>query len=307
MTMKVGRRDFLTRTAIGGTAAALGAGAVSASSAEADSNNSVRGYDGDYTYMMPAHFGGRPGGGVATTYWDTDTASVFYETDSDQLKRLLPSGFTLDRGEIMVASMMNRGVEWMGGEPYNILAVNVPATYRGKRDTVSGWFSLVVWENNTKPILTGRENTGIPKIPGQIEDFRFMGDEMRMWAHDTGHTFLDMHLTGVKEASPSAKASLQDQYQMMQWMGWRYISAIGPEGGAALSEPTLYPQEFQLKSVMLGTGSIEWHVPPQWRMPTQHHIIAQLAALPILPSEKPAVVLKNAKNILRGDLARVLL
>lgn len=262
--------------------------------------------DPDKLYTMPAHFGGRPGGQTSTTYWDTDTASVFYETEAAALERFLPGGFSLLRPEVMLASMMNRGVEWMGGEPYNILAMNFPVTYAGNKDNLDGWFSLVVWENNTTPILTGRELTGIPKIPAEIEDFRFLGTEMRTWAHAHGHTFCDLHFTNIRDATKQEHDVLAAEYENMNWIGWRHIPSVGAQGGADISQPVLFPQEFYPKSIFLAEANLEWHVPPQWRNPTQHHIIAQIAALPVLRQTRPAVVLKNAKNVLRGDLARIL-
>lgn len=292
------RRLFLRNTLVGG----LSFTAVSRAGTESENKP----YDSNAFYSMPAHFGGVPGGMTSTTYWDTDTVSVFYETDEAALSKLLPPGFQLSRPEVMIAAMMNRGVEWMGGEPYNILAVNVPCTFRGKAETVAGWFSLVVWEDNATPIISGRENTGIPKIPSEIEDFRFHQNQMRTWAHSNGHTFCDLHLTDIRTASAEEEKSIEGDYKNMNWMGWRYIPKVGAVGGAALSQATLFPQEFYPSSVSIATGKVSWSIPPKWKLPTQHHIIAQIAALPVGKALSPAVVLRNAKNVLRGDLARVL-
>jgi len=48
---------------------------------------------------------------------------------------------------LTVAFVMNRGVEWMAGGSYNLVAVNVPVRFDGAIDHVEGPFSLVVWEN----------------------------------------------------------------------------------------------------------------------------------------------------------------
>jgi hypothetical protein len=238
-------------------------------------------------------------------YRDTMSASIWYASDGEALQHLLPQGYTLGSAQIMVSVVMNRGVEWMGGEPYNIVSVNVPATFSGKQDQVSGWYSLVVWENNAIPILPGREGTGIPKIYGEVEDFRFMGSEMRTWAHLAGHTFCNLHFTELAEATTEERAFIDSAFARMEWMAWRYIPRTGPSGGAELSQATLFPQEFISKRVRLGKATIEWSIPPLWQNPTQQHIIASLANLPVGEPMGPAVIME-AENILRADQARVL-
>ncbi|WP_425408696.1 acetoacetate decarboxylase family protein [Hyphococcus sp.] len=259
----------------------------------------------DHLYMMPAHFGGKPGGMTATTYHDTVSATIRYETDQDALEALIPEGFELRSAEIMVAAMMNRGVEWMAGEPYNIVAVNAPVRYRKASPNIDGWYSLVVWENKTTPILPGREQTGIPKIYSEIEEFRFLGDEMRTWAHYGGHSFCDLHFSNIREASADERRQVDDEFRTMNWMAWRHIPKPGEGGGASLSEATLFPQEFESSRVRLADASCVWSTPPFWKNPIQAHIIARLESLPIVSPVGPAIIM-NAKNILRGDLAKLL-
>ena len=129
---------------------------------------------------------------------------------------------------------------------------------------------------------------------------------MRTWAHFNGHTFCNIHLTDIRAASAEERKVIESDYKNMDWMGWRYIPKVGAVGGAALSQPVLFPQEFYPSSVSIARGDVTWSVPPSWKHPTQHHIISQIAALPVGKAVAPAVVLRNAKNVLRGDLARVL-
>ncbi|WP_299596555.1 acetoacetate decarboxylase family protein [uncultured Microbulbifer sp.] len=255
-------------------------------------------------FQMPAHFGGVEGGLAPLVYRDTITAATMYETDGEQLARLLPKNFSLLRNEIMVASMMNRGVDWMGGEPYNILAVNVPVRFEGERDNLEGWYNLVTWENNPIPILPGRESAGIPKIPGNIEDFRFDGSEMRSWAHLSGHTFCELHFTNIADADPQTEAAVKEEFTEMDWMGWRHIPSLGNQGGADLSHATLFPQEFECRSVRIARAEVQWFAPQPWKLPTQVHIISQLAALPVSGTGK--ALLLDARNVLRADLTKVL-
>ncbi|MDK1023530.1 MAG: hypothetical protein QGD92_04780 [Gammaproteobacteria bacterium] len=56
---------------------------------------------------------------------------------------------------------MNREIEWLAGHSYIIVSVNAPVIFNGKDDQLTGGHPLVLWENFTDPILTGRENEGI--------------------------------------------------------------------------------------------------------------------------------------------------
>ena len=228
----------------------------------------------DHSYLMPAHFGGLPGGMAAITYWDTTVAMTRYATDGDALATLLPPGFELESPEVMVASMMNHGTEWMGGEPYNIVAVNVPARFEGSTDSITGFYSLVVWENRATPILPGREQTGIPKIYGEVEDFRFFQDDtMRTWAHYGGHSFCDLEFASIREATDAERAEIVDEFSTMNWMAWRYIPRAGTSGGAELSHATLFPQEFDATRVRVASATVAWSVPPvvEEPHPAPHH------------------------------------
>ena len=259
----------------------------------------------DHQYMMPAHFGGMPGPRQAGVYHDTRALTAFYETDEAALQALLPPGFVVARPEVMVSVMENRGVEWMGGEPYDILAVNAAARFEGGEDRIEGWFSLVVWENKATPILPGREQTGIPKVFGEVEAIRFDGDrtEARTWSHYGGHTHCELHATGLRPATDEEAGLVRGGFGRMEWLGHRYIPA--PVQGATLSEATLFPQEFEIGEVMVGGCEVFWSPPPLHKNPTQAHIVAQLAALPDRGPARPAVWMQT-KCILRGDQARVL-
>lgn len=259
--------------------------------------------ESDKVYMMPAHFGGRVPDGQPAIYDETRAVTVFYESDAAALQSLLPSGFELDRPEIMVSMMENRGVRWMGGEPYNIVAVNVAA--RWKKDELPGWFSLVVWENKTAPILSGREQTGVPKIFGEVEMIREYPDaSARTWAHYGGHTFCEFCVENIVEADGEVAAMVQRDFGRMNWFGHRFIPKTNQCGGE-LSQAVLFPQEFEITRIRTGTPDLSWSPTPLHKNPTQAHIIATFASIPVQKYSRPAVLM-DAKAVLRGDQAKVL-
>jgi hypothetical protein len=120
-------------------------------------------------HMMPAHFGPRPQPPRASGWYRDVTAMVVsYVTDRDKLAAYLPSPFEVgEQAAVSVTYACNRQVDWLAGHGYNMIAVNASARFRGEEER-EGNYTLVIWENLTDPILTGRETQGIPKVYADI-------------------------------------------------------------------------------------------------------------------------------------------
>jgi hypothetical protein len=239
-------------------------------------------YHPEFQYTMPGHFGIGHTAKSSLLYLDVTTLSVGYLTDREKLEQYLPEPFAI-RGEpiLSVYYAMNREVEWLAGGGYNLLGVDVPVRFDGERDQVDGSFNLVLWENDTDPILAGRELLGIPKIYADIEDHTVLRGEWRTSASNRGQTIIDL---SIRDLEPVPDAVLREQRKAAEassWMGWRYVPRIG-EPGAALSEATCIPTGGSPREVWAGRGEVEWHRSTWERNPTQWHIMNALADLPIL-------------------------
>ncbi len=230
--------------------------------------------------MMPAHFGTRFSKG-GNFYRDVTRLSVTYLTDKKMLTRYLPECFEIV-GEplVMVYYANNREIDWLAGGYYNLLGVDVPCVYNGKEEHMEGKFCLVLWENLTDPILTGREWQGIPKIYAEIEDHIKTGNEWRTCAHYRGHKIVDIT---IKETRPMTHEEIEQRRKLpgKDWFGWKYIPKTG-EGDAELSYPTLYPQGDSTWEAYWGEGKVEWNHLTWEQNPTQFHIVNALADLPII-------------------------
>ena len=122
---------------------------------------------------MPVHFGPRTGpragpdgqGFECRDGPNVSSFAVHFLSNARQLEALLPEGFELD-GEPVVTVYANyqTDIEWLAGRGYNLLGVRFPATFNGQRDSVTGQLLTVLWENLADPIITGREELGVPKI-----------------------------------------------------------------------------------------------------------------------------------------------
>ena len=86
-------------------------------------------------------------------------------TNPQQLEQLLPPGFFLDKEPLItVTASYIKEIEWLAGRGYNTLGVSFPVEFSGNKDKARGNFLLVLWENLTDPILTGREELGFSKM-----------------------------------------------------------------------------------------------------------------------------------------------
>ena len=114
-------------------------------------------FDDTKCYRMPAHFGGYDYAAEGTRYHDAVTISFSYTTEKTLLEAYIPEAFELVRPEVGVAFTQCRKIDWLAGSSYNLVLVSAPVRYSGARDHVEAPYVLVIWENKTAPILTGRE------------------------------------------------------------------------------------------------------------------------------------------------------
>lgn len=258
-------------------------------------------FDDTKCYRMPAHFGGYDYVAEGTRYHDIATLSFSYTTEKAMLEAYIPEVFELARPEVGIAFTQCRKVDWMGGSSYNLVQVSAPVRFNGVRDQVEAQYVLVIWENRTAPILTGREETGFPKIYADIEDLHCFDGNYFTTVSFEGNTFLRLHFG---DAVPLAEQELAGMKAVpMDAIGWRYIPKIGGPG-ADLSQPVLFPQECEVARAWHGKGAVQWTELSWLQNPQQAHIIKALAGLPILEAG-PASMLEGAV-ILKSPMARVL-
>lgn len=256
----------------------------------------------DANYMMPAHFGGWQGQPQAATYHDVTSITVTYETDPGMLAAFIPEPFETTQPVLFIQYSMCRRVDWMAGGSYNLITVGVPAVYAHGRERIEGLYTLVIWENRTAPILTGREQTGMPKIFADIEDHHQVGDRLLTNASNEGWNFLRIDFRQVKQVCSNELDLLNKRIGTVNAFGWRYIPNIG-RPGAALSHATLFPQESVHKAAWQGEGQIRWEAlgPEQY----QYYPITQaLSQLPIKAYRD--CLMTQGSIVLRNDLARQL-
>jgi len=256
-------------------------------------------FDPESFYQMPFHFGPRARRGSAV-YNDVTTIAISYLTDRERLAKYLPAPFEVGPEALVTVSYaLNREIEWLAGGCYNIIGVNVSAVFKGKVDEIAGSYALVLWENLTDPILTGREIQGIPKIFADIPDHTIYDGVWRTGASYRGHKIVDLVIKDLQPLPDAEVKNIETMARSGNWMGWKYIPKTG-EPGAEVSHATLFPTEPTFKEAWIGAGEVTWHRLTWEQNPTQYHIANALEALPIL-EYRSAVVLKGSVNLMVPD------
>ncbi len=259
-------------------------------------------FDEDYSYTMPAHFGGVLGSKLQDLQYDDVTSlAVGYLTDEAQLAQYIPDAFEIVEPSLNIEYQKCLGVHWMGGGGYTLVAVMTPVRHISS-GTV-GAFALVVWENKTGPILGGREDTGIPKLYAEVPDYHLLGRHASAHLSHEGRAFLELEVDLDADMSTEELATRNAGGRVEQ-MGWRHIGNVG-RPGAAVSHATLYPVEATYLSGSTGSGAVTWTTMDPLQNPQQAYIIAALAGLPV--TEYKEAVFARLATHLRGDQARELI
>ena len=240
-------------------------------------------------YRMPTHFGPAPGprqlpdGVVRDPKHSPRRLSVAasFLTDAALLERHLPERFTL-AGEPVVTVEFHymTGIDWLAGRGYAMIDVSWPASFTGEKDKASGRFLAVIFENLADPIIIGRGEMGHPKLYAEIAEPRFWDGAQTCAAGWMGFRFLDLTVSGLRDAPPSPARPSSDGTLML-----KYVPRTGAWGESELHQVTLTPAEDPDKTIErqeVGIGAVRFHRAAWSDLPTLHHVVNALAELPIL-------------------------
>lgn len=243
-------------------------------------------------YRMPTHFGPSLGprqGVDGNRYTNTGSPkktvhSVSFLTAAEALDKLLPPRLELF-GEpvVTVTASYITNIEWLAGRGYNTLGVTCPVVFRGERADTSGSFLMVLWENLTDPIITGREELGYPKIYGELPEPRHLNGTVTCSAGWLGHQFMSMTVREQTKLDDNEMADLavnQPGLLLYKYMPrTQHWGEHDVEYFTFTPPPDLSPY---LKGAWTGEGSVSFQESTWEDLPTLFNIVNALASLPIL-------------------------
>lgn len=225
------------------------------------------------------------------------TISVKFKTSRTFLETLLPdSSFKfLDPGTVCEASFSATeldNMQWLGGKGYRHLGLYIHGVGYERKDgkgVVPGTHLAVLFESLTDPIVSGREELGMPKLFCDI-DIERQPNAARLTASWRGAKFFDMNLPDLTAADPSSEAGTiggnDNDYGILVW---RYIPAVGQPGKADAEYAVVVPHAEEevkgtVKTVLRSPAEkagfkaegLDWT-----RLPTLNHIAETLAKIPV--------------------------
>ncbi|WP_170182127.1 acetoacetate decarboxylase family protein [Phreatobacter stygius] len=259
-------------------------------------------------YRMPTHFGPAPGPRqlpeTVAAHQRPGTrrlsVSARFLTDAALLERHLPEGFTL-AGEPVVSVEFHHmtEIDWLAGRGYTMVHVGWPATFAGRRDQATGKFLAVVWENLADPIITGRDEIGHPKLYAEIQEPRSWDGAQLCAADWMGFRFLDLAVADLGDAALEPETTGSEGTLML-----KYVPRTGDWGEADLFQVTLSPiadPELRVERRQAGAGSVRFHQASWADLPTMHHVVNALAALPVIEPRGGSVTLARGGKAFRDQ------
>ena len=249
--------------------------------------------DPNSRYRMPTHFGPSPGprnvpANVSIDhkkYPLTTAVTVRFRTEAALLEAMLPPGFAL-AGDPIVSidfAYMDQ-IQWLAGRGYSICLLSWPTIFKGNRDTVTGRFAAVLFENFADPIITGRDELGHPKIYCEIPRPVVLDDQWTCRLSWDGYEFLRVNVSELGDKPPTTEFVQTDG-----WVQYKYIPGTPPEAGPDCAYATQSPdpldpdthENMTIDSRRWGTAEVAF-CESRWEdMPTVYHVANAFAALPV--------------------------
>ncbi|KAM5349873.1 hypothetical protein ACJ41O_006378 [Fusarium nematophilum] len=271
-----------------------------------NSTNRFRKWDWDRKphlyWRMPVSFGPFPGprqtfdGKPRTATHSTfTTASLKFKTSRTVLQNLFPSSSFRFKspGTVAYASFsqttLNK-MEWLGGSGYRHFGLYIHGVqYVRKNGTViDGTFLPLLFESLTDPIVSGREELGMPKLYCAIDIWR-RERSYRIQTGWQGAQFGCLSLEGLEEADPGSVKGTIGGEDDEGILAWKYMPKVGDRGESDVEHAIFVPHAEEAKVVpskvdrvlTAAKGSVSFD-PLDWEaLPTLHHVISRLAEIPI--------------------------
>ncbi len=256
-------------------------------------------YQAGQPYVMPGHFGAATHGwdGKVAHYEDNTAITIMYVTERDAVAALLPPGFVpADPALISVTFAMCRGVDYMAGGGYNLVAINAAARFEGRRDKAEGNFNLVLWENEFLPIVLGREVLGAPKLYAEIPDAWMRDGKKGFTVSEHGTLLLEGEVWDLRKPTDEELKAMAERSKGKVTMGWKYIPSCDLSG-ADVSTATALPAKSDIKEILVGQGKIVFHETEWEKAPLSSRVVNTLKKLPVLQYQG-AIVTRGSNDLL---------
>jgi hypothetical protein len=239
-----------------------------------------------------------------------ETISIRFKSSRTYLENLLPAGFAFTSpGTLAYASMSCTtldGMTWLAGGGYSHCGLYIHGVNYTKRDgsKIFGTFLAVLFENLADPIITGREELGMPKLFCDIVA-RVEGDAASISLAWRGAQFGEIKVSGLS-TPPLPPATNGEPAQRMPGppppppeqgqFAHRYVPTVGQPGkvdadyAVFIPNPKPVSDDAKPQTLTTATASASFEARDWQSLPTIHHVAKGLAEMPIYGVEEAKVV-----------------
>ncbi|KAH0345428.1 FAD/NAD(P)-binding domain-containing protein, partial [Aureobasidium melanogenum] len=254
-------------------------------------------------WRMPVSFGPSPGPRQAlytnqpqpARHSTFTTASIKFKTSRTFLQNLLPTeSFQFkDPGTIAYASFSQTTLgkmEWLGGSGYRHFGMYIHGVRYTKQngETVDGTYLPLLFESLTDPIVSGRDELGMPKVFCDV-DVRHRENSYRVRTSWQGSMFGKFNLDELEEADPAAEAGTIGGEADYGILTYKYSPAVGERGKADAAYAVVVPHAEESKVVPSKVTKLWKSKKPNFQfdaltqqdLPTLHHIVSKLVQTPV--------------------------
>jgi hypothetical protein len=255
-------------------------------------------------WRMPIAFGPMPGPRQTfeglprkATESTFTTASIKFRTSRTLLQNLFPtSSYSfINPGTVAYASFSQTtlgDMEWLGGKGggYRHIGMYIHGVQYRKRDgsTLGGTYMPILFESLTDPIVSGREELGMPKLLADIDIHR-RSESYRINTSWQGARWGQFNWEGLHDVDPKSESGTIGGEADDGILVYRYIPSVGQRGKADAEYPVFVPHAAESKVVpsrvtrvqkaskaTFDIDGLDWDA-----LPTIHHIISRLAEVPL--------------------------
>ncbi|KAF5002126.1 hypothetical protein FGRMN_609 [Fusarium graminum] len=240
------------------------------------------------------------------------TWSVRFKSSATYLKTLFPtSQFSFYKpGTVAEATFLCtelREMKWLGGGGYKFFGLWIHGVQYEKKDgsKIYGSFLAVLLENSADPIVTGREELGMPKIFCDIE-VEEKGSSANIRCSWRGTQFADIAINNLEEgdgktngtnghAPPSGPPGSAPPPEEQGQLVYRYVPSVGKPGVADVEYPVFIEDGLEtttrkVEKTSVGSGGDLKFTAGTWEtLPTLNHIATGFSDIPVFGIVKAKV------------------
>lgn len=265
-------------------------------------NNLILDLDG--YYRIPFIMGPLWKGGIPQfNYLSTEVIALQYLSDSNAITSLLPACYKCGKEPLVTVFFgYHNGINFMAGGGYRIAAVHVSARFDGNQDHLEGDYILIMFENDTWPIIGGREDLGVPKLHADIPlPKTITGGNLRCEVSLWGHFLFSLELSSPKVQNRIVRLAANKLVNSRYWMGYKYIPSL--DGPPDADYPTITKNDTKIKELWFAkSGGLAYGDAGLYDIAQIKYLIDALKTLKIKKVTR-ALHFKGSA-ILRYDLSR---